>query len=105
MQPLQRMPEFPKEESSTAKMDTTNPSTKAKNQDLPRRKFDKSPKFIRRLKRSYANIISNQNEQAHPSTISSSKLPKNPTEVDLFSTLLKLIHQEEVNGPSPTNSL
>ncbi|GIY44465.1 hypothetical protein CEXT_431151 [Caerostris extrusa] len=48
------------------------------------------------VKRSYANIISHRNEQAHPPTI---KLPKNPTEVDLFSTLLKLVHHEEVNGP------
>ncbi|GIY25062.1 hypothetical protein CEXT_243671 [Caerostris extrusa] len=48
-------------------------------------------------KRTYANIIKNQNEQGHLSTNIPSKLPTNPTEVDLFSTLLKLIHLEEVN--------
>ncbi|GIY51751.1 nucleic-acid-binding protein from transposon X-element [Caerostris darwini] len=48
--------------------------------------------------RTYANIIKNQKEQAHLSTNIPSKLPTNPTEVDLFSTLLKLIHREEVNG-------
>ncbi|GIY37422.1 nucleic-acid-binding protein from transposon X-element [Caerostris extrusa] len=50
-------------------------------------------------KRTYASTIRDQNEQAHLSTTIPSKLPTNPTEVDLFSTLLKLVHLEEINGP------
>ncbi|GIY05806.1 nucleic-acid-binding protein from transposon X-element [Caerostris darwini] len=52
-----------------------------------------------RSQRTYASTISNQNEQAHLSPSIPSKLKTNPTEVDLFSTLLKIIHLEEVNGP------
>ncbi|GIY15614.1 hypothetical protein CEXT_392201 [Caerostris extrusa] len=56
-------------------------------------------------KRTYANIIKNQNEQAHLSTNIPSKLPTNPTEVDLFSTLLKLIPWKKSTDLSPANSL
>ncbi|GIY09292.1 hypothetical protein CDAR_574521 [Caerostris darwini] len=39
---------------------------------------------------------SDQNEQTHLPTTVPSKFPPNPTEVDLFSTILKLVHQEEI---------
>ncbi|GIY65857.1 hypothetical protein CEXT_428061 [Caerostris extrusa] len=96
---LQRMPKFPKEKPPTAKTDISNSPQK------PRTKISLEENPINRQislegeKRTYASIIRNQNEQAHLSTNIPSKLPTNPTEEDLFSTLLKLIHLEEVNGP------
>ncbi|GIY83118.1 hypothetical protein CEXT_767591 [Caerostris extrusa] len=50
-------------------------------------------------KHTYVNVIRNQNEQNSSPNHCSKHTPPNPTEVDLFSTTLKLVHLEEIYGP------
>ncbi|GIY46871.1 hypothetical protein CEXT_710981 [Caerostris extrusa] len=102
---LERMPKLSKEKSLPQNQIYPKPPQKPRIKIFLEENLTKHQVISQSGKLTYANIANGQNEQSLLPPAIPDQLPSHPTNVDLLSTILKLMHREGVNGPPPTKSL